>query len=193
MKLKEFFAFFFLTLFINQISSKSTFLDRNEEKELIRFGRSTNDSEDEDAFDESDENESYEDESDVDKDDESDYKNEIHVGKSIKKGEMLTSPNDCFNLIFKRDGNLILRKRSNGAILWHSNTRTKCQSRAFLRMDANLVIYGCNDKIIYETGSYGENIPFVHLKLQNDGNLVIYAYEKEAKKAIWASNTLSEC
>lgn len=104
------------------------------------------------------------------------------------------------------DGNFVLYDRSDAA-LWSTGTFGTNADHVALQNDGNLVVYTASDEALWWSGTVlpgpsetrflrrdqalttGQNLTsrngFVDLRLQNDGNLVLYS----GSRALWASNT----
>ena len=90
--------------------------------------------------------------------------------QALLRGEMMTSADGQYDLLFQTDGNLVLYD-TNGP-LWSSNTFLS--NAAFLQMqgDGNLVLYDAQHHPLWATGTSGN--PGADFVVQTDGNLVIY-------------------
>jgi polyhydroxybutyrate depolymerase len=62
-------------------------------------------------------------------------------GQELERGQYLQSDNNRYRLSFQNDGNLVLRDRHTGAVLWASGTNGQRADRLVMQGDANLVIY----------------------------------------------------
>ena len=104
------------------------------------------------------------------------------------------------------DGNFVLYDRSDAA-LWSTGTFGTSADHVALQNDGNLVVYTASDEALWWSGTVlpgpsetrflrrdqalttGQNLTsrngFVDLRLQDDGNLVLYS----GTRALWASNT----
>jgi len=96
----------------------------------------------------------------------------LYPGEELKKGDNLTSANNRYQLIFQRDGNLVLYGPRNRA-LWSSNTQGRPVEKCIMQTDGNLVLYLPGGQAIWNSKTY--RFPGSFLWLQNDGNLVLYA------------------
>jgi len=121
------------------------------------------------------------------------FPSEVTVGQSLKNDEKICSPNEKFRLVMQNDGNLVLYEgRQGGNVMWSSGTNGKGpQCRFDVQRDGNLVIYQYGNQSIWSSGSNNKIMvgrqdgPLPMLRLQNDGNLVMYDWE-----FVWASNTM---
>lgn len=103
-------------------------------------------------------------------------------GDILWPGDKIRSTDFRFELIYQRDGNLVL---SYGAqALWHSGTYNTAPGRVMMQHDGHLVIYDAGGTPVWASGTAGH--PNAWLLLQNDGNLVIYA---AGGQPLWATNT----
>jgi hypothetical protein len=94
-------------------------------------------------------------------------------------GGNLISNDGTNSFELQADGNLVLW--DSGAVVWESNTGGNADI-AYLKMqeDGNLVLYGQNERFIWDSGS-SQDPPASGYKLvlQDDGNLVIYTLDDE--------------
>lgn len=104
----------------------------------------------------------------------------LRLGYKFTKNQKIHSPNHQYHLIFQSDGNLVIYDRYK-SVIWDSKT-TNRGNRAEFQRDGNLVIYDRRNRAIFssDTPDRGGRA----LKIQDDGNLVIYA---GGANPIWAS------
>lgn len=115
-------------------------------------------------------------------------KNKLYPGDCLKFKEHLDSPNGCFKLLMQEDGNLVLYKKSDQSAIWSTNTYLTCSQNACYQSDGNFIVSNCEKKATWAAGSFaGGN----YIELQDDGNIVNYA--KDPLRAIWASNSVTNC
>ncbi len=111
--------------------------------------------------------------------------NTLNAGQAIKTGESITSTNKNFSLRMQQDGNLVLYKTESGkeTVLWHTHTNEKKATIAKMQEDGNFALYDEDGNHYWNSGTNGRTKqPFI--KIQNDGNLVIYTIEDR-----WNSGT----
>jgi len=104
----------------------------------------------------------------------------------LKVGERLYPPNDClisssgqYRLIYNGGGNLVLYDTAAGVAFpgepyWSSGTAGRTCGYVELRQEGNLVVVDQGGIEVYTTPT---NLPYwrgTYLKLQDDGNLVLY-------------------
>jgi hypothetical protein len=80
----------------------------------------------------------------------------MHVGGSLRANNQLVSDNGAATLLVQGDGNVVMYQGNSSTALWASNT------------------------------TFGGGGEYVHLDLQSDGNLVLYA-----DQVLWATSTAS--
>lgn len=109
----------------------------------------------------------------------------LEPGETLVSGRVLQSPNLCFTLSFRDQGNLVITNRS-GKLIWSSNTYNTFATQLHLDFGGNLQLLNASGAPInwqtYTKGDYG------FLRLQNDGNLVIYS---DSFKPLWYTGTYS--
>jgi hypothetical protein len=103
----------------------------------------------------------------------------LYPGEELKKGDNLTSANGRYQLIFQRDGNLVLYGPRNRA-LWSSNTQGRPVEKCIMQKEGNLVLYLPGGQPIWDSRTY--RFPGSFLWLQNDGNVVLYY-------PVWSTST----
>lgn len=108
------------------------------------------------------------------------------TSESLEKDQYLQSPNGKIRLVMQGDGNLVVYLINDGETspLWASGTTDRIHPpvRAVLQVDGNLKLFSDDGKERWSSGSSGMG---TSLKIQDDGNVVMYS---EGKK-IWATNT----
>lgn len=96
-------------------------------------------------------------------------------------GHGLTSANGCFSLIFQSDGNLVITKKGNSTILYETATANKAAFQVcFNKSPGKVVVYAIGN-FVFDTKTSGGT----SLKLENDGNLILYS----GATKIWSSNS----
>ncbi len=105
---------------------------------------------------------------------------------TLNPGQYKRSPNGDFELKYQNDGNLVLRRRSDGKILWTSRTADASAGSCVMQGDGNLVIRNAGGQIIWRSGTGGDDFFFSRLAMQNDGNLVIYNRDDQP---VWSTGT----
>jgi hypothetical protein len=113
----------------------------------------------------------------------------MYMGGQLTPGQSLSSCDGRFDLILQADGNLVLYQGSTP--LWASGTGGQHAARAAMQYDGNLVIYSASGQPLWTTG-IRDCCAIFYLYLQNDGNLVIKAFELNFPYptfVIWSSGT----
>ncbi|MVN88807.1 hypothetical protein GO986_18875 [Deinococcus sp. HMF7620] len=89
-------------------------------------------------------------------------------------------------LIMQGDGNLVLYK--SGRAAWASQTwGNTAAARLTLGGDGHLALYRSNGQRVWTASTWGH--PGAYLKVQDDGNVVLYEVVGGAPRAIWSTNT----
>ena len=102
-------------------------------------------------------------------------------GAFMRPGDALWSPNGEYQLLFQRDGNLVLYRK--GRPLWSTGTADRDVRECLMQPDGNLVLYARGRTPVWASNTQGNQGAF--LSLQNDGNVVIY----RPAIPVWASGT----
>ena len=107
-------------------------------------------------------------------------------GGILNPDDEVVSNNGRYQLIMQRDGNLVLYDLEIGHnARWASNTQSLNinVNKCIMQMDGNLVINGSSNAI-WSSNTQGR--PYSFLRVQDDGNVVIYQPGLPA----WATNTV---
>ncbi len=122
---------------------------------------------------------------------------QLTAGEVMAPGQYLLSPSRNYELIMQQgDGNLVEYNTKTGAAVWdpppggltptspgpagHANSNANLQGN-----DGNFVIYAASGSPLW--ASYTNGHPGDVLKLQDDGNIVIYASSAPGTPALWAT------
>jgi len=111
----------------------------------------------------------------------------IPEGTSLEKGKEYFSPNGKYYLVFQKDGNLVVYRRINGTstAIWNTGAYSGYITKCVFQDDGNLVFYDKTGKSYWNSltkmGAATEH-PEIYIKpafghelrIQNDGNVVIY-------------------
>ncbi len=107
----------------------------------------------------------------------------LEPGETLMDGRVLQSPNLCFKLGFRDQGNLVITNKS-GKVIWSSNTYNTFATQLYIDYGSNLKLLNSSGSAInWQTKTSGA---FGFLRLQNDGNLVIYS---DAFVPLWHTET----
>ncbi len=101
----------------------------------------------------------------------------LEVDNKLQIEQYLCSPNGRFDVKLQTDGNFVLY-RSNGEPIWATNTMNSKAEYIYLQRDGNLVLHTDDGVPVWasQTASSRSADNYI-LKLQDDGNLVIYINE----------------
>ncbi len=99
-------------------------------------------------------------------------------------GESLESLSGEFQLVYQKDGNLVLYRIRDKADLWASRTNGKTAWKTCMQPDGNFVVYEAENKAVWSSNKYGHQYAESVIIMQNDGNLVIY--DRHDKPFWWA-------
>lgn len=91
----------------------------------------------------------------------------------LSAGQVITSDNGQFRLIYQSDGNLVLYDHRNQTALWSTNTAGTTVGQAIMQSDGNFVLYDGDGDARWASGTSGN--PKAYLLVQNDGNIVVYS------------------
>ncbi len=106
-------------------------------------------------------------------------------GAQLNPGQSLVSSNLGYQLKYQNDGNLVLND-AYGKELFASKTSGTTPGKAIVQRDGNFVVYDAGGVARYATGTNGSGAGNF-LKLQDDGNLVLY--DASTKIALFATGT----
>jgi hypothetical protein len=107
---------------------------------------------------------------------------QLASGGVLAAGQKLLSENEAYQLEFQSDGNLVLKRCQDWAVLWASHTSGRAAACA-LQTDGNLVLSDAAGRAVWSSRTSLH--PGAELVVQNDGNVVIYLH----KHPLWSTNT----
>ncbi|HTO00719.1 MAG TPA: hypothetical protein VL068_08590 [Microthrixaceae bacterium] len=113
-------------------------------------------------------------------------------GQSLRPGETMRSLNDVYRMTMQTDGNLVIRRRIDGAVKWASGTRSPGSS-LILFQDGNLVVRASNGKFLWQSKTRGAGTERV--QLSDDGTLRVYTSTSNgtrllsSARMLWRSDT----
>lgn len=114
----------------------------------------------------------------------------LFSGQYLQPGKSLRSDNQLYTLIMQTDGNVVLYNQ-NSQPLWSTNTGGLITPGYFImQTDGNLVLYDTNGSPKWSSDTWNHSGAF--LRIQDDGNLVIYRFgtrTETADRALWAANS----
>lgn len=91
-------------------------------------------------------------------------------------------------LVMQLDGNMVLFRKRDGAVLRNSHTERKPEVVAMMQDDGNLVLRSGWTMPVWSSGTY--NNRGAHATLQDDGNFVIYRHDgSNPSDAVWSTVT----
>ena len=115
----------------------------------------------------------------------------LEPGAALTRGSVLTSPSGRFHLDMQQDGNLVLIRTDDNKPIWHADTWARLLwgtygggDTAIMQRDGNFVVY-TEGYPLWVSNTNGRG--FNYLRVQDDGNLVIYS--KITNVPRWASGT----
>jgi uncharacterized protein YkwD len=112
----------------------------------------------------------------------------LHSGQCLQPGESLQSDIQLHTLIMQTDGNVVLYNQHSQP-LWSTDTGGLITPGHFaMQADGNLVLYAVDGSAKWSSNTYGN--PGAFLRIQDDGNLVVYrsgAQTETADNALWAA------
>jgi len=92
----------------------------------------------------------------------------LHIGESI------TSPDGNVSVVMQPDGDLVIKKNSDGTVLWHSGTAGKGGVIAWMNWDGNLRVEapGGESHTLWSNGAHGHKD--ARARIENTGNLYVW-------------------
>ena len=64
----------------------------------------------------------------------------LKPNQSLETGESLTSPNSCFRLSMQRNGNVVLRRKSDNFVVWQTRTAGMAAAKLIMQQNGNLIL-----------------------------------------------------
>lgn len=111
----------------------------------------------------------------------------LTAGHSLLAGQRLVSPDGQYELLMRRNGNLV--EYMQGHALWTSHTGGHSGAHATMQRHGNLVVQAASGKVLWSSHTGGRPLAAYYLAVQPDANLVIYT---PANSALWSSATVSD-
>ncbi|MFI9274952.1 glycoside hydrolase domain-containing protein [Kitasatospora sp. NPDC052896] len=113
-------------------------------------------------------------------------------GQSLAPGQWTAG--QLTELMMQADGNLVMYRKADGAVLWSTNTSGNSGAYVTMQADGNFVVYRKGGGpsaggALWSSGTW--NNPGAYAIMQDDGNLVVYRQGGGATTggALWASGT----
>ncbi|WP_373478455.1 protein kinase [Geminocystis sp.] len=109
-------------------------------------------------------------------------KDTLKLGEFLSVNEFLISAEGNYSLVLQPDGNLVLYNCQSSKAMWGSGTNGRKPISAVMQEDGNFVIYfdGFNP-----WASNTANRSISHVKLENNGTLILYNNNNEPLKYIY--------
>ncbi len=112
--------------------------------------------------------------------------------QTLGSGRTMRSLGDVYRMTMQTDGNLVIRRRTDGAVRWASGTRSPGATLTLLQ-DGNLVIRATNGKWLWESRTRGSGTE--RIQVSDDGSLRIYTgtwsgtRRLTSVRMLWSSQT----
>lgn len=112
------------------------------------------------------------------------------AGMNMPVNQWLRSPNGRYGCLFQQGGNLVVYRfdRNPYQPMWNSMTDSRGGVNLRLSNDGVLRMFGAGHQVIWEAGDPGA-FSHCYLRMQDDGNLVIYRENGNGMTVAWASNS----
>lgn len=112
------------------------------------------------------------------------------AGMNMPVNSWLRSPSGRYGLLFQQGGNLVVYRfdREPYQPMWNSMTDSRGGVNLRLSNDGVLRMFGSAHQVIWEAGDSGA-FSHCYLRMQDDGNLVVYRENGNGMTVAWASNS----
>lgn len=112
------------------------------------------------------------------------------AGMNMPVNSWLRAPNGRYGCLFQQGGNLVVYRfdRTPYQPMWNSMTDSRGGVNLRLSNDGVLRMFGAAHQVIWEAGDAGA-FSHCYLRMQDDGNLVIYRENGNGMTVAWASNS----
>ncbi len=112
------------------------------------------------------------------------------AGVNMPVNTWLRSPNGRYGCLFQQGGNLVVYRfdRSPYQPMWNSMTDSRGGVNMRLSNDGVLRMFSGAHQLVWEAGDPGA-FSHCYLRMQDDGNLVIYRENGNGMSVAWASNS----
>jgi len=117
----------------------------------------------------------------------------------LTKGQTIYTKNNNYSMTFQNDGNVVIRRVSDGRSMWSTNTAGSNGYYLVFQPDGNLVIYKQNrTESVWASYIYNPNVNQTEMEIkasdakyvfQGDGNFFIYIPDTQSNKAAVAGST----
>lgn len=108
----------------------------------------------------------------------------LSANQNLTLGQRLDSANGSYRFVFQTDGNLVVRRVSDSAALWASNTNGKGGTRLTMQSDGNLVLYTSANAAVWSSQSAGSG--GTRATIENSGNFAVF---NASGGRVWSTNT----
>lgn len=114
----------------------------------------------------------------------------LFAGVNMPVNSWLRSPNGLYGCLFQQGGNLVVYRfdRNPYQPMWNSMTDSRGGTNLRLSNDGVLRMFGSSHQVIWEAGD-SSTFSHCYLRMQDDGNLVIYRENGNGTSVAWASNS----
>ena len=112
------------------------------------------------------------------------YNNTLLPGQSLVPLGTLASATS--RLVVQADGNVVLSRNRDGAVLWATNTTGKCVKELSLLTNGNFLLTACDGSTLWESNTTGLAVAIG--VLQDDCNFVLYQ-EAPVTNSVWGTGT----
>jgi hypothetical protein len=109
------------------------------------------------------------------------------AGQSLRAGQRMTSADRHTEAVMQSDGNFVLRNQRG--IIWSTRTANVARGgRAYMRRDGHFQVLG-PDNVVHFSTHNGVTGATPHLRLRDNGQLVIYRGTETDAHIVWHTNT----
>lgn len=96
----------------------------------------------------------------------------LGTNQALHAGESITSPDGNVSVVMQPDGDLVIKKNSDGTVLWHSGTAGRGGAVAWMDHDGNLRVTDAKGGVLWDNGAHGHKD--ARARVENTGNLYVW-------------------
>lgn len=110
----------------------------------------------------------------------------LKSGETLNAGQGLASHDGRYTAIMQGDGNFVVYRNSDMAVIWHTGTNGSGANRVVMQGDGNLVLYTPDGRAVWWTGTVANAGLANEFTVDDTGRAVVIAYAP-----VWATNTVT--
>jgi hypothetical protein len=110
----------------------------------------------------------------------------LKAGQTLNTNQSLESHDGRYFAYMQADGNFVVYRKSDMAVIWHTGTNGSGADRIVMQTDGNLVLYTPDGRPVWWTGTAANGGVANEFTVDDVGRAVVVAYPP-----VWATNTVT--